>query len=136
VDIAIPQEVWSASTPWTARTPIRVTASCSNLIFWCSPWARDGVWHRLRGGIRAGAGPRPKHIAPGAATIRGLLGGKPILILLDEVSAHLGKVEREFPDAHTTQQPKQRSIMVLCLNIDLRIAGSTRPSDKLLTGKL
>jgi len=40
-----------------------------------------------------------KHIAPGADTIRELFGGEPTLILLDEVSVYLRKVERAFPDA-------------------------------------
>lgn len=40
-----------------------------------------------------------RHIAPGADTIRELFGGQPTLILLDEVSVYLRKVERAFPDA-------------------------------------
>jgi predicted AAA+ superfamily ATPase len=40
-----------------------------------------------------------KHIAPGAETIRELFGGQPTLILLDEISVYLRKVERTFPDA-------------------------------------
>lgn len=40
-----------------------------------------------------------KHIAPGAETIRELFGGEPTLILLDEISVYLRKVERAFPDA-------------------------------------
>jgi hypothetical protein len=40
-----------------------------------------------------------RHIAPGAETIRELFGGQPTLILLDEVSVYLRKVERAFPDA-------------------------------------
>jgi hypothetical protein len=40
-----------------------------------------------------------KHIAPGADTIRELFGGQPTLILLDEISVYLRKVERAFPDA-------------------------------------
>ena len=40
-----------------------------------------------------------KHIAPGAETIRELFGGQPTLILLDEISVYLRKVERAFPDA-------------------------------------
>ena len=40
-----------------------------------------------------------KHIAPGAVTIRELFGGEPTLILLDEISVYLRKVERAFPDA-------------------------------------
>jgi hypothetical protein len=40
-----------------------------------------------------------KHIAPGAATIAELFGGEPTLILLDEISVYLRKVERAFPDA-------------------------------------
>jgi hypothetical protein len=40
-----------------------------------------------------------KHIAPGADTIRELFGGEPTLILLDEISVYLRKVERAFPDA-------------------------------------
>lgn len=40
-----------------------------------------------------------KHIAPGADTIRELFGGQPTLILLDEISVYLRKVERAFPHA-------------------------------------
>ena len=40
-----------------------------------------------------------KHIAPGAETIRELFGAQPTLILLDEISVYLRKVERAFPDA-------------------------------------
>ncbi len=40
-----------------------------------------------------------RHIAPGTDTIRELFGGQPTLILLDEVSVYLRKVERAFPDA-------------------------------------
>src|ERR1700674_3632322 len=40
-----------------------------------------------------------RHIAPGADTIRELFGGQPTLILLDEISVYLRKVERTFPDA-------------------------------------
>ena len=40
-----------------------------------------------------------RHIAPGADTIRELFGGQPTLILLDEISVYLRKVERAFPDA-------------------------------------
>jgi len=40
-----------------------------------------------------------RHIAPGAETIRELFGGQPTLILLDEISVYLRKVERAFPDA-------------------------------------
>jgi hypothetical protein len=40
-----------------------------------------------------------KHIAPGADTIRELFGGEPTLILLDEVSVYLRKVELAFPGA-------------------------------------
>jgi hypothetical protein len=40
-----------------------------------------------------------KPIAPGADTIRELFGGQPTLILLDEISVYLRKVERAFPDA-------------------------------------
>ena len=40
-----------------------------------------------------------RHIAPGADTIRELFGGEPTLILLDEISVYLRKVERAFPDA-------------------------------------
>ena len=40
-----------------------------------------------------------RHIAPGAETIRELFGGQPTLILLDEVSVYLRKVERAFPEA-------------------------------------
>jgi hypothetical protein len=40
-----------------------------------------------------------RHIAPGAGTIGELFGGQPTLILLDEISVYLRKVERAFPDA-------------------------------------
>ena len=40
-----------------------------------------------------------KHVAPGAETIRELFGNEPTLILLDEISVYLRKVERTFPDA-------------------------------------
>lgn len=40
-----------------------------------------------------------KHIAPGAETIRELFGGKPTLIMLDEVSVYLRKVEEVHPGA-------------------------------------
>ncbi len=40
-----------------------------------------------------------KHIAPGADTIRELFGGEPTLIMLDEVSVYLRKVERAQPGA-------------------------------------
>lgn len=40
-----------------------------------------------------------KHTAPGAETIRELFGGKPTLIMLDEVSVYLRKVEEVHPGA-------------------------------------
>jgi hypothetical protein len=40
-----------------------------------------------------------KHIAPGAEILRELFGNQPTLILLDEISVYLRKVERAFPDA-------------------------------------
>lgn len=40
-----------------------------------------------------------KHIAPGTDTIRELFGNEPTLILIDEVSVYLRKVERAFPGA-------------------------------------
>jgi hypothetical protein len=40
-----------------------------------------------------------KHIAPGAEVLRELFGNRPTLILLDEISVYLRKVERAFPDA-------------------------------------
>jgi hypothetical protein len=40
-----------------------------------------------------------KHIAPGAEVLRELFGNQPTLIMLDEVSVYLRKVERAFPDA-------------------------------------
>ena len=40
-----------------------------------------------------------KHVAPGAETLRELFGGQPTLIMLDEVSVYLRKVERVYPDA-------------------------------------
>jgi hypothetical protein len=40
-----------------------------------------------------------KHIAPGAETLKELIGGKPTLIVLDEISVYLRKVERTFPGA-------------------------------------
>lgn len=38
-----------------------------------------------------------KHIAPGTETIRELFGSEPTLILMDEVSVYLRKVEKAFP---------------------------------------
>jgi hypothetical protein len=40
-----------------------------------------------------------KHIAPGAEVLREFFGNRPTLILLDEISVYLRKVERAFPDA-------------------------------------
>ncbi|MBV8817578.1 MAG: ATP-binding protein, partial [Acidobacteriaceae bacterium] len=40
-----------------------------------------------------------KHIAPGAEVLRELFGNQPTLLMLDEVSVYLRKVERAFPDA-------------------------------------
>lgn len=40
-----------------------------------------------------------KHVAPGAETLREIFGGKPTLIMLDEVSVYLRKVERASPGA-------------------------------------
>jgi hypothetical protein len=40
-----------------------------------------------------------KHVAPGAETIRDLFGGKPALIMIDDVSVDLRKVERANPGA-------------------------------------
>ena len=40
-----------------------------------------------------------KHIAPGTDVLRELFGGQPTLIMLDEISVYLRKVERAFPDA-------------------------------------
>ena len=40
-----------------------------------------------------------KHVAPGAEVLRELFGNRPTLILLDEISVYLRKVERAFPDA-------------------------------------
>ena len=40
-----------------------------------------------------------KHVAPGADTLRELFGGEPTLILVDEVSVYLRKVERVHPGA-------------------------------------
>lgn len=40
-----------------------------------------------------------KHVSPGAETIKELFGGKPTLIVLDEISVYLRKVERAFPGA-------------------------------------
>ncbi|HLG95580.1 MAG TPA: DUF499 domain-containing protein, partial [Bryobacteraceae bacterium] len=40
-----------------------------------------------------------KHIAPGAEILRELFGNQPTLIMLDEISVYLRKVERAFPDA-------------------------------------
>src|SRR5262249_35399028 len=39
------------------------------------------------------------HIAPGAEVLRELFGGKPTLLMLDEISVYLRRVERAFPDA-------------------------------------
>ena len=40
-----------------------------------------------------------KHVAPGAETLRELFGGQPTLIMIDEVSVYLRKVERAYPGA-------------------------------------
>ena len=40
-----------------------------------------------------------KHIAPGAPTLVELIGGKPTLIMFDEVTVYLRKVERAYPGA-------------------------------------
>jgi hypothetical protein len=40
-----------------------------------------------------------KHVVPGAKTIRELFGGEPTLIMIDEVSVYLRKVERAHPGA-------------------------------------
>jgi hypothetical protein len=40
-----------------------------------------------------------KHIAPGAETLKELFAGRPTLIVLDEISVYLRKVERTFPGA-------------------------------------
>ena len=40
-----------------------------------------------------------KHVAPGAETLRELFGGQPAIIMLDEVSVYLRKVERAQPGA-------------------------------------
>ena len=40
-----------------------------------------------------------KHVAPGAETIRELFGGEPALIMIDDVSVDLRKVERANPGA-------------------------------------
>ena len=40
-----------------------------------------------------------KHVAPGAETLRELFGGQPTVIMLDEVSVYLRKVERAQPGA-------------------------------------
>ena len=40
-----------------------------------------------------------KHIAPGTDVLRELFGNQPTLLMLDEVSVYLRKVERAFPDA-------------------------------------
>ncbi|MHB1424619.1 MAG: ATP-binding protein [Gemmataceae bacterium] len=52
---------------------------------------REG-YERVRQGDR-------NHVAPGAETIRELFGGEPTLILLDEVSVYLRKVEQVRPGA-------------------------------------
>ena len=40
-----------------------------------------------------------RHVAPGAETLRELFGGQPTLIMIDEVSVYLRKVERAHPGA-------------------------------------
>ena len=54
--------------------------------------AGAGGYERVRDSDR-------QHVAPGAETIRELFGGEPTLILLDEVSVYLRKVERARPGA-------------------------------------
>jgi predicted AAA+ superfamily ATPase len=46
-----------------------------------------------------------RHIAPGADTIRELFGGQPTLILLDEISVYLRKVERTFRMPRSSSPP-------------------------------
>lgn len=57
--------------------------------------------YRLRGveGYRRVQESDRKHVAPGAETLRELFAGEPALILLDEVSVYLRKVERVHPGA-------------------------------------
>lgn len=64
-----------------------------------SPWGE--LAYRLAGvnGYERVRESDVKHIAPGAETIRELFGGKPVLIMLDEVSVYLRKVERVHPGA-------------------------------------
>lgn len=40
-----------------------------------------------------------RHVAPGAETLRELFGGQPTLIMIDEVSVYLRKVEQAYPGA-------------------------------------
>lgn len=57
--------------------------------------------YRLAGlkGYRRVENADKNHIAPGAETLRELFGGKPTLIMLDEVSVYLRKVEEARPGA-------------------------------------
>src|SRR5580658_10805202 len=88
-----------ASRRSTERMPTRQTDSPSNLVCWrgrfggrwLTGWRGEG-YERIRQSDE-------RHIAPGAETIRELFGGQPTLILLDEVSVYLRKVERTFPEA-------------------------------------
>ena len=49
-----------------------------------------------------------KHVAPGAETIRELFGGEPALIMIDEVSVYLRKVERANPGGASSSRPSSR----------------------------
>jgi L-alanine-DL-glutamate epimerase-like enolase superfamily enzyme len=49
-----------------------------------------------------------EHVAPGAETIRDLFGGEPALIMIDEVSVDLRKVERARPGGASSSRPSSR----------------------------
>jgi hypothetical protein len=49
-----------------------------------------------------------RYVAPGAETIRELFGGGPALIMIDDVSLYLRKVERANPSGASSSRPSSR----------------------------
>ena len=63
------------------------------------PLGRPGLPAGRGRGLPAGRGQRQEAHRPGAETLRELFGGEPTLIMIDEVSVYLRKVERAIPGA-------------------------------------
>lgn len=82
-----------------AKMPIPPTASTSSPASSPDPSGEKWPFVAGREGYERVRASDERHIAPGADTIRELFGGEPTLILLDEISVYLRKVERTFPDA-------------------------------------